>query len=106
MRERDDHRVIGNEVFHRNLADFCNNRALTRTGVLRFDRLELVFDDVKHAFFTSENVEKVGDFHEDTIVFPFDFITFKTGELIEAKFEDRVDLTFRENVVVALNCCL
>ena len=39
VREGHDHCVVCNEIFHRNLADFCKDRALTRSGVLGFDRL-------------------------------------------------------------------
>ena len=103
VREGDDHRVVGDEILHRDLADFRDDGAFTGSGVLRLDRLELVLDDGQHALLAGEDVEVIGDLDEDAVVFGLHLVALKAGELIEPELEDRIHLALGENVFLPLH---
>ena len=61
---------------------------------------KLLLDDGKHALFTGEDIEKVLDFCNDGIVFPFDFVLLHRSQLIETEFKDGIYLAISENILV------
>ncbi len=101
--KRDDHRVVGDEVLHGDFAGLGEDRALARRGVFVADGAEFVLDDGEHADFAGEDVHQVLDVDEDAVVFALHLVAFHAGKLIEAEFEDGVDLALGENVTVALH---
>ena len=58
---------------------------------------------VEHAFLAGEDVHQVLDVDEHAVVFALHLVALHAGELIEAEFEDGVDLALAEDVAVALN---
>ena len=101
--QRDDHRVVGDEVFHGHLAGLGKDRALARGGVFLADGAQLVLDDAKHTLLTGEDVEQVLDVDKHLVVFALHLVLLHAGELIEAEFEDGVHLALGEHVAIALH---
>ena len=103
MRERDDHRVIGDEVLHGDLANFGDDVALPWSGEAVFDDAQLVLDDGEHSFLTGENVHEVQNIGKHGVVFCFYLVALHTCELVEAEFEDGIHLTLAEEIGVSGN---
>ena len=101
--KRDDHRVVGDQVLDGDFAGLGKDRAFARGGVLAFDLVEFVLDDREHAHFAGEDVEQVLDVDEHAVVLGLHLVALHAGELVEAQFEDRVDLPLGEHIAVALD---
>ena len=101
--KRDDHRVIGDEILDGDFAGLGKDRAFARGGMFVADRAKLVLDDGKHADLAGEDVEQVLDVDEHAIVLRLHLVALHAGELVEAQFEDRVDLALGEHIAVALD---
>ena len=101
--KRDDHRVVGDEVLHRHFAGLGEDRALARGGVFVTDGAQLVLDDGEHPHFAGEDVEQVLDVDEYAVVLGLHLVALHAGELVEAQFEDCVDLPLGEHIAVTLD---
>ncbi len=94
--KRDNDPFIGNQILDVHLAFVRNNLRAARGGVLVLDELEFGLDHAQDAGFLRQNVQQVGDFFDQLGVFLTDFFTFQTGELIQAKLENRISLGLAE----------
>ena len=61
VRDRDDRPLVGDEIFHVDLALVGHDLGQTRRGVLRLDRLDLFLDDRQHAGLARQDVHEVLD---------------------------------------------
>ncbi len=61
VRDRDDGALVGDEVFHVDLALVGDDLGQARRGVLRLDGQDLLLDDRQHARFTRQDVHQVLD---------------------------------------------
>jgi len=101
--ERDDHAVVGNEVFDGDLA--FRRHDLCAAGAAEFflEGAEFVLDDREDAFFLRDDVEEVLDRGNEGVVFALDAVAFESGELIEPEVHNVTDLFFGELVVSVHN---
>ena len=101
--KRDDHRVVGDQVLDGDFAGLGKDRALARGRMFVANGAKLVLDDREHADLAGEDVEQVLDVDEHAVVLRLHLVALHAGELVEAQFEDRVDLAFGEHIAVALD---
>ena len=106
VRHRDDGGLVRDQIDAVDVAGDSLDASETWRGVLGFDDVQLVFDDGEHALLAGEDVEQVLDGGEDGVVFGFHLVTLHAGELIEAEFEDVIDLLVREDVASVLDARL
>ena len=62
--ERDDHALVGDQIFDGDLAFVGHQLGQARRGILFFDGQQLVLDDGQHARFLGQDVEQVLDLLE------------------------------------------
>ena len=100
VRERHHHVFGRDQVFEVDFGGVEHDFGAARVVELVFHRVEFVDDDRGDARRTGEDVEQVGDDFHDFAVFGDDLVLFQAGEPLEAKFENRLRLRFREPVAL------
>ena len=98
--ERDDGRLVRDEVGDGNLALLRGEVRAPRRGVLRLHGEDLFLDDGQHTLLAGEDVHEVANGREDRVVVVLRLLPVERGELVETQLEDVVDLFVREDVFV------
>ena len=98
VRDGDDRSLVGDEVFHVDLALVGHDLGQARRGVLRLDGLDLFLDDRQHARLLGQDVHQVLDRDHQLGVFAGDLVALQAGELVQAQVQDGVGLPLAEGV--------
>ena len=94
----DDDPLVGDQVLDGHFAFVGDDLGHARRGVLFLQLAQLLLDDGKHAGLLGENVQKVLDPLDELGVLGLDLVDFEAGELVQAKFQDGVNLTLGQRV--------
>ena len=94
----DDAAFVGDEILDVDLAFVGDDVGQARAGVFGLNLAQLALDDVENALLAGEDVHEIFDGGEKLFVFAEDLVAFQAGQLIEAEFQDVVDLLFAEEV--------
>ncbi len=100
----DDHLLLGDEVFHRDLAGVREDRRATLVAVLRDELVHLVGDDLTLARLLREDVLVLQDLLLELVVLVDDLLALQGGEAAQLHVEDRgrLDLVDVEHLDEAL----
>ena len=90
----DDAAFVGDEILDVHLTFVGHDVGQPGVGVFRLDLAQFAFDDVEDAFLAGDDVEQVLDGGKEGLVFAEHLVALQAGQLVEAEFEDVVDLLF------------
>ena len=102
VRKRDHHVLRCNQVFKRNILGVDLDHAASRVTELFADLLQIGADHRGDARRVGEDVEQIGNRLHDLPVFRDDLVLLKSGEPLQAQFQDRLCLFVRQHVAAVL----
>ena len=102
VRDRHDHVLLGNQVFHREVFFGAHDLRAALVAVLVTDLDEFVPDDAHEAIGTREDVEQIRDVVDDPAVFLEQAFLLQRGQTIETHFENRLCLLGRKVVLAGV----
>ena len=95
----DDAAFVGDEILDVHLTFVGHDVGQPGVGVFGLDLAQFAFDDVEDAFLAGDDVEQVLDGGKEGLVFAEHLVALQAGQLVEAQFEDVVDLLLGQQVL-------